>query len=104
MKLRTFDEIELFFYNMQGVKEVEVRSIKRQEAVVKVKTDGDGFNFRQLFAIAAFFESRNIEDDRYDTEGCETCGYGAIHEITLTVTPDPEYAKILGQNLSASLQ
>lgn len=43
--------------------------------------------FRHLMKLADFFDTDNINEDRWYSEGCETCDYGSEYEINLTIKP-----------------
>lgn len=45
-------------------------------------------NFARLCRVSEFFGTKQINDSRYSSEGCETCDYGSRYEITLTVSPE----------------
>ncbi len=68
---------------------------------VDVRRDGEGYTIEiekmysyvslklsQLLELANFFDTLNINDTRYHTNGCETCDYGSSYKITLTVMPN----------------
>jgi hypothetical protein len=38
-----------------------------------------------LLSLAKFFDTLNINDSRYSSQGCDTCDYGSSYEVTLTV-------------------
>jgi hypothetical protein len=38
-----------------------------------------------LFALSEFLGTRNINERRYDQQGCDTCDYGSSYTINLTV-------------------
>ena len=42
-------------------------------------------DFARLLELSQFFDTKNINDSRYHTNGCETCDYGSSYEITLYV-------------------
>lgn len=43
--------------------------------------------FRHLMQLAEFFDTDNINEDRYHSDGCETCDYGSCYSIDLTIKP-----------------
>src|SRR3990167_7956585 len=46
-------------------------------------------SFKMLQGLAEFFNTKNInDDDRYHTDGCETCDYGSVYKFTLTIRPE----------------
>lgn len=55
-------------------------SIERMFAYVDLE-------FKHLMKLADFFDTDNINEDRYHTAGCETCDYGSCYEINLTIKP-----------------
>ena len=48
---------------------------------LKFKTN----NLQFLIALAGFFGTTNINDTRYNWDGCETCDYGSKYGTVLTI-------------------
>lgn len=44
-------------------------------------------SFAILSQVSAFFDTMEINEDRYQESGCETCDYGSSYELTLIITP-----------------
>lgn len=42
----------------------------------------------EILALVEFFGTRNIKDDRYSVDGCETCDYGSSYTLNLTIRPN----------------
>jgi hypothetical protein len=72
-----------------------------QHLTVEVESDGDGWrltltkmygyvpvNFAFLFKLSEFFGgTKNVNDNRYASAGCDSCDYGSSYTVTLTVKP-----------------
>lgn len=44
--------------------------------------------FKHLMDLAEFFGTKEINETRYSSDGCETCDYGSNYEINLTIRED----------------
>lgn len=47
-----------------------------------------GLGLKQLMELSRFFETENIEDERFSHPGCDTCDYGSDYGFTLYIKPD----------------
>lgn len=50
--------------------------------------DPPGLSLKHLIALAEFFGTQNIRDERFSYGGCETCDYGSDYGFTLIIKPD----------------
>jgi hypothetical protein len=73
---------------------VEVEVTKRSDGSVAIRVEAmyeiPGLSFAKLAALAEFFETKNIDDERFHSRGCETCDYGSCYGFELVVRPDKE--------------
>lgn len=104
MKVRTEQEIEDFIYQTWDWDKPDPNKargwrdktydphIHVYENTVRITLSGmyepPGFTFKQMMAIAEFFETDNVKDvDRSSSGGCETCDYGSVCEFTIEIGP-----------------
>lgn len=66
---------------------VKTNSEKEVIIIIKQMYDYVEMNLSHLKKLSEFFNTDNINDDRYAYGGCETCDWGSSYEITLTIRP-----------------
>lgn len=71
------DEVEI---DVRRVGDEYVIEVTRMYNYVSLKLS-------HLLSLANFFGTLNVNDERYHTNGCETCDYGSSYKVTLTVNP-----------------
>ena len=68
---------------------VEVSAIyNRVEITLESMYSAPSLTYYHLKALADYFETDNINDDRFSEEGCETCDYGSSYGFTLNIRPN----------------
>ena len=86
MKTKNGREIEEKIKELWGGVSQEVYILPSE---VRIELENASLSWKHLKALSEFFETENIDETgRYHMAGCETCDYGAIDRITLTVRPD----------------
>jgi hypothetical protein len=58
------------------------------EVTVSAMYEAPGLSFANLCDLAEFFETKAIHDDRFGSEGCETCDYGSEYGFRLRISPE----------------
>jgi len=89
MKKHTNEEIEKFLDEVfGGTIEISVNTEDRVRFSIKQMYEYVNFSFANMTKLAHFFESMNIDEDRYAYGGCSTCDYGSSYTIDVTITDD----------------
>ena len=72
---------------------IEFKVIKNKPEIVQIHFENMyeycPMSFQMLMKLSEFFDTKNInDDDRYHSNGCETCDYGSVYKFTLTIRPE----------------
>ena len=72
--------------------EADKRAVKRNdqgEVRVSISSmyEAPGLTFAQLMALAEWFDTKDIADERFHSGGCETCDYGSDYGFELIIKP-----------------
>lgn len=54
------------------------------------------FSAEKMFSICRFFNTMNVNDDRYAYGGCETCDYGSKYTVEFTVRDGKPFPQVVG--------
>lgn len=89
MKIHTEEEIKAKIEELWGFGP-EILTVRKNH--VRITMEGmyraPGLTFKQLMALAEFFETDNINEGDFSYRGgCETCDYGSAMEWTLEILP-----------------
>lgn len=49
--------------------------------------EAPGLKLSHLMALCEFFGTKNIDDERFSQNGCDTCDYGSRYGFDLVVRP-----------------
>lgn len=94
---RTKEEIEEFVANNVGDSDYAGSFDRRDGEVGATPYDGGwrisvkqmynyvNVDFAFLLKLSEFFDTKEINDERYSSSGCESCDYGSSYEVVLTV-------------------
>lgn len=93
MTKRTKEEVEKFFnedvpHDRHGDFEVRVYPwLEGWRVEVDQMYNYAPFNFAFLKKVAEFFGTENLNESRWSRDGCETCDYGSVYTVELTIQP-----------------
>lgn len=89
--MKTIDELEGWLkknININGVRATKINVEERNNNLfihISQMYEYVKIDFKFLKQLSEFVGSDEINDERYNTDGCETCDYGSKYEITLIV-------------------
>lgn len=88
MLKKTKLEVELFAAEIWPDAKIVVKPMKDSGYTITVDQMYGyvDLTFDILTKISKFFDTENIHDSRYQSDGCETCDHGSSYEIELYVT------------------
>lgn len=46
---------------------------------------------KELLAVSEFFGTTNVHDDRWHSNGCDSCDYGSSYRLCLTIRPEQSH-------------
>lgn len=64
--------------------ECRVRRYGNIISLEAVKSNSLDLSFAILLKFSKLLGTENINESRYKSEGCDTCGYGSVSTLTLT--------------------
>lgn len=69
---------------------VEVRKVDENTVTVKAERMYEylPLEYKHLSRMADLFGTTRINEDRYDSSGCETCDYGSQYTLNFTITKE----------------